>query len=197
MAVFLDRDGVINVAKRGKWTDHEDDFELYPFTIEALKLIQETGAPIFVVTNQSGVARGTLLHSQYYAITAKMLRLFEQDDIKIARVFECLHPKDGSTRCICRKPEIGMLDRAVHEYEVGGQAWFVGDMSTDIEMIFKFNAESMACKITPIMVRTGLCDDGELNRAVKLAEEHSGDLFIEENLLTAAQRIYSGYSGSS
>ena len=200
-AIFLDRDGVINLCVRGKWTDHEDDFKLYPYAIEAMQLLCKTQVPIFIVTNQSGVARGTLKHSEYYKITAKMLRLFEENGVHITRIYECLHPKDGSVSCPCRKPNVGMIERAVREYEVPpGKMWVVGDSASDVKMALKANSAvgySGHCAITPILVRTGLCDDTELNRSAELVEEFKAELYIEENLLTAAERIYSSYSGSS
>jgi len=181
-AIFLDRDGVINKCVRGKWTDHEDDFELYPYTIEALKLLQRTNVPIFVVTNQSGIARGTLKHSEYYKITYKMLRLFEESDIEIARVYECMHPKDGSVNCSCRKPKTGMVQQAIKDYELHGKMWMVGDMFTDIAM-------AHAANLTPIMVKTGLFNEEECQKAVDLTRELGKDLYIDTDLYKASQRI--------
>jgi D-glycero-D-manno-heptose 1,7-bisphosphate phosphatase len=182
-AIFLDRDGVINVAVRGKWNDHEDDFALYPYTIEALRLLNTLNVPIFVVTNQSGVARGTLPHSQYYAMTAKMLKAFEENGITITRVVECLHPKDGSYDCPCRKPKTGMIDRIKHEYQLEpGRMWMVGDMATDIKMAHN-------AKLTPIMVQTGLCNDKELAEAIQATQDVGKDLYVDTDLLKACKRI--------
>jgi len=184
-AIFLDRDGVINTCIRGKWTDHEDDFELYPYTIKSMQLLQQIGAPIFIATNQSGVARKTLKHSEYYKITAKMLKSFEDHEIEITRVYECMHPKDGSTNCPCRKPKTWMITKAIKEYEIPpGKMWMVGDSASDVEM-------ALMAGITPILVRTGLCDDIELAKSAKLVEDLKGEIYIEENLLAAAERIYS------
>ena len=200
-AIFLDRDGVINVCERGKWIDHAGDFELYPYTIEAMQLLCKAGVPIFVITNQSGVARGTLPHSQYYAITAKMLRLFEENDIHITRVYECLRPKDGSVKCSCRKPGVGMIKKALEEYPIKpGQVWVIGDCASDVEMALearKLVDPGGETAITPILVQTGLCNDEELNRSVELTKERGANIYIDGNLLNAARRIYSSYSGSS
>lgn len=195
MAIFLDRDGVINVIKRGKWINHENDFMLYPYTIEAMKLLCETGEEIFIVTNQSGVARGTLQHSQYYAITSKMLKLFEADGIKITRVYECLHNKDGSENCNCRKPGVGMIRKAIADYNIEGNIWIVGDSASDIKLAM--NARALSIRPTPIMVQTGLYNANEYNRAIESTTKHNVKLFMCQNLLEAAKLIYSSYSGSS
>ena len=187
-AVFLDRDGVINVAVRGIWTNHEDDFKLYPHTIEAMQLLCKMDIPIFIVTNQSGVARGTLLHSQYYAITTEMLRLFEENNIYITRVYECLHAKDGSVRCPCRKPGIGMIENAMREYQIEpGKIWLVGDLAIDIEM-------AHSAGLTPIMVQTGLCNDEELAKAVSITRELGKSFFIDDDLYKACCRIVNASS---
>lgn len=182
-AVFLDRDGVINVAIRGRWVDHVDDFELYPYTVDAIKLLNDCDIPVFVVTNQSGVARGTLPHAQYYAMTAKMLTLFEQAGVKITRIYECLHAKDGSVDCPCRKPKTGMIDNALREYDIEpGRMWFVGDMATDIEMAHRAN-------LTAIMVQSGLCNDEEMAKAIESTKDYGKDLYVDLDLFKACQRI--------
>ena len=192
-AIFLDRDGVINEAHRGKWINSAADFKLYPYTIEALKLISKLNVSIFVVTNQSGVHLGKLPHHEYYAITTKMLEEFDAHGIKITRVYECLHGKNPTT-CHCRKPGTLMIKRAVEDYKIlSPDIWMVGDMSTDIEMAY--NASSIAMldmlgiKIKPIMVRTGLNNDEELTKATELATKVGRELYIEQDLLAAAKRI--------
>lgn len=190
-AAFLDRDGVINVAIRGRWVDHADDFELYPYTTDAIKLLNDHDIPVFVVTNQSGVARGTLSHAQYYAMTAKMLTAFEQAGVKITRIYECLHAKDGSVNCPCRKPKTGMIDNAMREYQLEpGKMWFVGDMATDIEMAYRAN-------LTPIMVQSGLCNDEEMARALEITKELGKDLYVDTDLYKACQRIICSLSPGS
>jgi histidinol-phosphate phosphatase family protein len=189
-AIFLDRDGVINEVHRGRWINSAADFRLYPHTIEALQLITELNIPIFIITNQSGVHLGKLPQHEYYAMTAKMMEAFDANQIKITRVYECLHGKNPVT-CACRKPGTLMIEKACREYDVpAGTLWVVGDMATDIEMALNARkAFEGYYTVNPIIVMSGLCNDEELAKATELTKERGGELYIDPDLLKACKRI--------
>jgi len=183
-AVFLDRDGVINEAVRGHWTDTVDDFEMFPFTIDAIKMLNEMKIPVFVVTNQSGVARGTLKRSEHFGILSKMFRLFEENEVQVEWIYACPHPKNPAV-CHCRKPSPNMIYRAIKDFRVKmGKMWFIGDCASDVETAFNAG-------ITPIMVRTGLWDGKELEEAIQTAKEREEDLIVLDNVYEACKWIKS------
>ena len=181
---FLDRDGVINEAIRGRWVNSVKDLKVYPYAAEAIRMLNEAGAEVIVITNQSGVASGKLPHHEYYAITAEMLRVLDQDGAKITRVYECLHSKNP-VDCMCRKPDAGMLYRAIEDYPTLLPRFLVGDCASDIETAFR----ALNASIKPIMVMTGLNNDDELTKTARLAERYGKEFWIEPDLLAACKMI--------
>lgn len=129
-AIFLDRDGVINVEK--DYAYKIDDFEFLPGVFEAVKHFNELGFIVVVVTNQSGIARGYYTDNDFWRLTEYMLKEFEKHEAKIIRVYHCPHgPNDG---CNCRKPLPGMFLAAKNELNIDMQnSWMVGDKEGDIE----------------------------------------------------------------
>ncbi|MCH1554499.1 MAG: HAD family hydrolase, partial [Luminiphilus sp.] len=106
-AAFLDRDGVINrdTAYIADWSD----FEFLPGAIEGMRLLQEAGYQLIVVTNQSGIGRGLFSESAYEALTAKMQKTLAENGVVLAEVYFCPHhPTRGQgpylKTCECRKP---------------------------------------------------------------------------------------------
>lgn len=151
-AVFLDRDGTINVEKN--YLHRIEDFEFIAGAPEAIKRLNDAGFLVIVVTNQSGVARG------YYEIEA-VHRLHAFLDKELARVgahvdayFVCPHhPEEGVGEyrcdCHCRKPMPGMLIEAERKFGIDLAASFmIGDKLADVEAALKGG-----CK--PLLVLTG------------------------------------------
>lgn len=129
-AVLLDRDGVINVDK--DYVHSITEFEFKEGIFELLTHLANRGYAFFIVTNQSGIARGYYTEEQYAELTEWMLERFEEQGITISKVYHCPHgPK---TDCDCRKPNAGMLLSAVEEYNIDvTQSWMIGDKERDIE----------------------------------------------------------------
>jgi len=130
-ALFLDRDGVINV-------DHGYVYEIENFTFnegifELLYLFIEKNYKLFIVTNQSGIGRGYYTEEAFLALTDFMLREFEKRGIKIEEVAYCLHaPEDN---CGCRKPATGMVDTILSDYSIDlKKSWLIGDKQSDIDL---------------------------------------------------------------
>ena len=129
-AVFLDRDGVINrKAPEGEYVESWEAFEFLPGALEALARLAELRAPIAVATNQRGVARGRLTAAELEEIHARMLAAVEAAGGRIDAVYHC--PHEGG--CRCRKPEVGMFERAAAELGVTlSDAVVVGDSASDM-----------------------------------------------------------------
>jgi len=130
-ALFLDRDGIINI-------DHGyvykiEAFEFTEGIFELLHLFAEQGYLIFIVTNQSGIGRGYYTQEDFNTLTAWMLDQFRQHDIKIEEVQYCPHaPEDN---CTCRKPNTGMIDNILKQYTLDlERSWLIGDKQSDIDL---------------------------------------------------------------
>lgn len=128
-AVFLDRDGVLNIEKN--YLYKIEDFEFVKGVFESLKHVQSLGYKLFIITNQSGIARDYYTQTDFDILTAWMLKEFQKHDIHISQVELCPHgPNDN---CTCRKPKIGMIDKILKNHEVDLYAsWLVGDKESDI-----------------------------------------------------------------
>lgn len=136
-AVFLDRDGVINVEKDYVCTI--DEFEFIEDSIEALKIIQDKGYALVVVTNQSGIARGYYTEEDFLKLTEWMDWCLIDRGVTLDGIYYCPHhPEKGIGKykvdCNCRKPKAGLIFDAVKQLDIDlGRSVMVGDKVSDIE----------------------------------------------------------------
>ncbi len=140
-AVFLDRDGVINVYKG--FIRDIDSFELIPGVSEAIKKINNSGRLVIVVTNQPVIARGELTWEELDEIHNKMETLLGNEGAYIDDIFICPHHPDKGfenerveykIECECRKPKPGMLIKAAEKYNINlNESIMIGDDLRDIE----------------------------------------------------------------
>ncbi len=131
-ALFLDRDGVINV-------DHDyvyktEDFEFIDGIFELVRQFHEAGYLVFVVTNQSGIARGFYSEEDLLHVSAWMCEQFEKKGGRITQVYYCPHHPEITGSCRCRKPSPGMLLDAKKAYDIDMKhSLMIGDKERDIE----------------------------------------------------------------
>ncbi|WP_018702270.1 D-glycero-beta-D-manno-heptose 1,7-bisphosphate 7-phosphatase [Anaeromusa acidaminophila] len=136
-ALFLDRDGVINVEKH--YLHKIEDFEFIPGIIEVMHQYQQDGYVLVVVTNQSGIGRGYYTEEDFWALTEWMKQTLAEQDVMIEGVyFSPYHPEKaiGEYRreSDCRKPGPGMLLKAAEELElVLNESVVLGDKESDVE----------------------------------------------------------------
>jgi len=131
-AVFLDRDGVINIDKG--YVSKIEDFHFKEGIFELLKMLQNMGYTLFVVTNQSGIARGYYSIEDFMQLTKYMLDELEKRGIKIKEVAYCPHHPDITGACNCRKPNPGMILDLAKKYGVNlKESILIGDKQSDIE----------------------------------------------------------------
>lgn len=130
-AIFLDRDGVIN--KEIGYVYRVEDFFLTGDIIESLKKLQDAGFIFIVVTNQSGIAKELYTHEDVELIHAYMLSLMKENGISIAEIYFCPHHSDVEP-CICRKPDSGMLEKAIARFNIdSSKSFMIGDKERDIQ----------------------------------------------------------------
>lgn len=136
-ALFLDRDGVLNID-RG-YVSRIEDFEWIEGATAAVRAFNARGWFVFIVTNQSGIARGYYTEEDMQTLHAWMLTQLEAQDARIDRIYHCPYHEHGEiTRfrkdSFDRKPKPGMLLQAMAEFPVKREASFlIGDKPTDIE----------------------------------------------------------------
>lgn len=130
-ALFLDRDGTINVDKG--YVFNPDDFEFQPGIFELVRAYADNDFLIFVITNQSGIARGLYTEEDYYKLTDWMVRRFADENIRIEKVYHCPHLPEITGPCSCRKPNPGMIVEAVNKYGIDREASvLIGDSERDL-----------------------------------------------------------------
>lgn len=135
-ALFLDRDGVINVNHG--YVHTVGDFDFIDGVFDVARAAHALGMVVVVVTNQAGIARGLYDEAQFNALTAWMCTRFSEEGAPITAVYHCPHHPEagiGDLRvvCACRKPAPGMLLRAEDELGLDlGRSILIGDHATDI-----------------------------------------------------------------
>lgn len=130
-ALFLDRDGVINIDKNHVYKIK--DFEFLDGIFELCRYFQDLGFIILVITNQAGIAKGYYSESDFNKLTNWMIGEFKKRNIVISKVYHCPHHPDFST-CDCRKPKPGMIFEAFKEFNLDLENSFLfGDKESDLE----------------------------------------------------------------
>ena len=129
-ALFLDRDGVINVDHG--YVSEIENFEFTDGIFDVLKKYQKLGYLLIVVTNQSGIGRGYYTIEDFHSVTTHKLKELKKEGIIIDEVYHCPHNPDSN--CGCRKPSPSMLLHAKEMYDIDMDAsWMIGDKKTDID----------------------------------------------------------------
>lgn len=156
-AVFLDRDGTINVEKEYLYQIAE--FEFIPGVVDAVRLLNEAGFLVVVVTNQSGVARGYYTEEDVENLHRHVAGELKKSGARVDAWLYCPHHPDGrgsySLPCNCRKPLPGMLKEAAMRFDIDlAGSVMIGDKLADI-------SAGLAVGCRTILVRTGYGADDE------------------------------------
>jgi len=151
--VFLDRDGTLNVEIG--YIRKVDDLNLIDGAARAVKKLNDNGVAAVLVTNQTGAARGYYPESHIHALNERLLMLLKDGGAFLDDVYYCPHLEEGSVQefsfaCHCRKPERGMIDKALGDHPEFDPAcsFVVGDKATDIEL-------AQNCGARGVLVKTG------------------------------------------
>jgi len=151
-AVFLDRDGTL-IEDVG-YLERVGRIAMYPWSIDAIRVLNRAGLRVVVTTNQAGVARGYFTEALVEEIHRDIDARVVAGGARIDAYYYCPHHPDGSVpaysrSCDCRKPGRGLVDRAVRELGVDpARSFVVGDRRLDVQLASAVNARS-------VLVRTG------------------------------------------
>ena len=137
-ALFMDRDGTI--SEEVGYVNHPSRYRLFPYTAEAVKLLNDNGWLAIVVTNQAGVARGYFSEDMIGQVHDGVRDALESESARLDAIYYCAHhPSVGEPPyrldCDCRKPRPGLIQRAAADFEIDlERSWMVGDRYGDIEL---------------------------------------------------------------
>jgi heptosyltransferase-2 len=147
ITVFLDRDGTLNYDPG--YLKVAAELKLLAGVGPALARLKGAGAKLVVVTNQSGVGRGIITLKDLEAIHARLEGLLEQEGAALDAIYFCPHHPDD--RCRCRKPEVGMVERAVSELQLDlRRSYLIGDHTRDIQLAHRVGAKAIL--LTPVLL---------------------------------------------
>jgi D-glycero-D-manno-heptose 1,7-bisphosphate phosphatase len=144
-AVFLDRDGTL-IEERG-YLDRLDLLEIFPWTIDAVRLLNRAGFATVVITNQAAIGRGIIDEPFLRLVHGTMEQRLAAGGARIDAWYVCPHHPDA--RCACRKPAPGMIEQACREMQLDPRrSVMVGDRWLDV-------ACGRAAGTRSVLVRTG------------------------------------------
>ena len=138
-AIFLDRDGVINLEKKD-YVKSIKEFQIMDNVPKAIIELKKKGFLVIIITNQSAINRGLLTIKILNEIHNHLQEILKDNNTSIDDFYFCPHRPDEN--CKCRKPNPGMLLKAVQEHDIDmSQSFMIGDSLTDIQA-----AEKAGCK---------------------------------------------------
>jgi len=148
-AIFLDRDGTINVEK--DYIYKSEDLVFEEGTIEALKTFKNLGYILIVVSNQSGIARGYFTEEDLNIFNNNMNEILKKNGVEITEFYCCPHHPDGIGEykkvCECRKPNNKMIEDAIKKYNIDREkSYMIGDKTSDIGAGIKSNLKTVLVK---------------------------------------------------
>ena len=135
-AVCIDRDGTI--SEEVGYVNHPSRFRLFPYSSEAIRILNNNDWLAILITNQAGVARGYFSEDVIVQVHDQLKR--ELENAQLDAIYYCAHhPTVGEPPylfdCDCRKPKTGLIDRAAKDFEIDlGASWMVGDRYGDVEL---------------------------------------------------------------
>jgi len=195
-AVFLDRDGVVNAL-----VYHQDagvidapfnrsQFKLLPRVPEAIRLLNDLGLSVAIVSNQPGIAKGHLKPELLKTFERRILSQVRAAGGRINGIYYCLHHPEAKVRkfrqrCHCRKPEIGLLEKAAADLRVRlDECYMVGDGIPDL-----LAGTRAGCRT--IFIGRWKCEICQFTEG-----SHALPSFVAGDLWTAAQLIRSEMTGA-
>jgi len=145
-AVFLDRDGTLNVERH--YLHNPDELEIIPGSGPALRRLMDAGFLLFIVTNQSGIGRGYYTEADMHAVNDKLVAELATDGVRFEKIYFAPESPEDESRG--RKPSPKFLQDAAAEFGLGlSQSFMIGDKTADIQCGWNAGVKKS------ILVRTG------------------------------------------
>jgi D,D-heptose 1,7-bisphosphate phosphatase len=151
-AVFLDRDGVL--IEEAGYLDRIDRLRFFPYSVDAVRLLNRGGFAVIVATNQAGIARGFFDQAFVEETHRHISEVLKKGGARIDGFYYCPHHPEGSVEgyrrtCDCRKPQPGLLKKAAADHHLDlTRSFIVGDRVHDLEAGAAVGAKG-------VLVRTG------------------------------------------
>lgn len=180
-AIFLDRDGTINVERN--YVHRVEDWEWIPGAIETIRAFNKAHFLVVVISNQAGVARGMYSDADIHRLHAHVDAMLAKHGARIDKYFYCPHhPEFGKDRhCTCRKPLPGLILKAQGALGIDlARSWIVGDKASDIDA-------GKAAGVRGILVTTGH-GEKELS-GLNAGELHAADLRAAGELILSRSAL--------
>lgn len=169
-AVFIDRDGTLNVEVN--YLHRIEDLVLIPGATAAIRALNQAGYLAIVVTNQAGIARGYYDEAALHRLHAHLADMLATDRARLDAIYFCPHHPEFSGVCDCRKPAPGMLLRAAAEHTIDlTQSWLIGDTAGDLAA-----AQAVGCQT--VLVRTGY--GAQTEAALDAADTRRPDAVVDD-----------------
>lgn len=143
-AIFFDRDGTLNYVVDKYYIFKTEDFIINEGVVESIKLLRDHGFIFIVISNQSGIAKkiysiedAEKVHSYFKAELAK-------ENIEIAEIYFCPHHPGYNGKCLCRKPDSLLIEKAISRFEIDPtQSYFIGDAKRDTDAAEKAGVQGI------------------------------------------------------
>jgi len=175
-AAFIDRDGTLMVDRH--YLADPAGVVLVPGAVAALRRLRGAGYALVLVTNQSGIARGFYSLSDFEAVQERLEQLLRAEGITLDGVYYCPHHPDFGPPCDCRKPGLGLFQRAAAELDLDlGASVYIGDRLKDVEPAAVLGGRAF-------LVRTGYGSEHEPLAGVTVE--------VVDDLAEAAERTLAG-----
>ena len=139
-AIFLDRDGVINIDTG--YVSTIKDFIFTDGIFEVCKDFIDNDFKLFVITNQSGIGRNYFTQEDFLSLSEYMIKEFKKRSIIIEKIYFCPHKLEDE--CTCRKPKPKMILDAKNDYNINlEKSWFIGDKTSDMQCAINAGMSNM------------------------------------------------------
>ncbi len=147
-AIFLDRDGVINREYNRGYTFTVEAFIINDGVIEAIKMFREKGYMLILITNQSGISKDIYKHEDVHNVHNYFEAELKKHNLNLDAIYYCPHHPDFNSRCLCRKPDSIMLEKAMARFSIDPTvSYFIGDAERDYKAGLKAG-------LTPILIES-------------------------------------------
>ncbi len=192
VGLFFDRDGTLNTEV--DFLSRPEELQLIPNAARAIREANEFGVKVFIVTNQSGIARGIFTETDLAEIHERLIAMLSKEGARVDAIYFCPHhPGYGTTPykrdCSCRKPKPGMLKQARKDYDLHlSQSFVIGDRCIDMQA-----GKSAGCRTALVLTGYGAVEQEECMeaRSVDLVATDAYDAWKQIRNLLVKQAVES------